>query len=182
MLLNRIVEQHFNLFLRYRWRRTRQATAERRSRLGLVTLLIPLLIHVQCVQPTAEVLYAVPSWDDPDPDDGDDITPLSTGDADKAGGHSALPRLGPSGSRRSSDILCHDQSPSLADVIAPAPPVAQSHTSSRYVRSSCWSQFDLDPNGSALVRVPTAFTKVHAINPCLEQRSRVRGPPSTSPP
>jgi hypothetical protein len=110
-------------------------------------------------------LYAViPSWDDPDTEDGDSITPLSAADMDKARGHTSP---SPRGGCGSSDIPCRDQN-STSNVIARAPPVAPFHRSSLYVRSSYWSQFDLDPNGHASVRVPTAFTIVHAIDPRLE--------------
>jgi Chaperone of endosialidase len=145
------------------------AQARRWPRPGILVLLVLLLIQAQCSQSTANVLYAViPSWDDPDTDDGDSITPLSTADVGKVHGHIALHRPIRHGSRRSSDNLCRDQSPTFSDVIARAPPVASFHTSSLYVRSSCWLQFDLDPNGHASARVPPAFTIVHAINPRLE--------------
>jgi len=139
-------------------------TAKRRLRLRTLIILALLLFQALCVQHTADVLYAViPSWDDPDTDDN--ITPLSAADMDKAHGHITVPSPRPRGSCGSSDIPGRDQNPTFSDVIARAPPVAPFHTSSLYVRLSCWSQFDLDPNGHASVRVPIV---VHAIDPRLE--------------
>jgi len=145
-------------------------TAKRRSRLRTLIILALLLFQALCVQPTADDLYAaIPSWDDPDTEDGDSITPVSAADMDKARGLTNLPRPSPRGSGGSSDIPCRDQNPAFSDVSARAPPVAPFHTSSLYVRSSYWSQFDLDPNGhAASVRVPTAFTIGHAIDPRLK--------------
>ena len=144
-----------------------QTAKRRRWRLRPLIILAFLLFQALCSQPTPDVLYAViPSWDDPDTEDGDSITPLSAANIDKARGHSTLPSPSPRGGCGSSDILCRDQNSTFSDVTARAPPVA--HTSSRYVRSSCWPQFDLDLNDHASVRVPTAFTIVHAIDPRLE--------------
>jgi hypothetical protein len=142
-------------------------TAKRPWRLRPLIVLAFLLLQALCVQPTPDVLYAViPSWDGPDTEDGDSITPLSAADIDKARGHTTLPSPSQRGSCRSSDIACRDQNSTFSDVTARAPPVA--HTSSLYVRSSRWPQLDLDLNEHASVRVPTAFTIVHAIDPRLE--------------
>jgi len=141
-------------------------TAKKRWRLRPLIILAFLLFQALGVQPTADVLYAVvPSWDDPDTEDGDSITPLGAADIDKARGHTTLPSPSPRGSCRVSDIPFRDQNPTFSDVAARAPPVA--HTSSLYVRSSSWPQFDLDLNDYASVRVPAAFTIVHAIDPRL---------------
>ena len=146
---------------------TATLTAKRRWRLRPLIILAFLLFQTLCVQATPDVLYAViPSWDDPDTDDSDSITRLSAADIDKARGHTILPSPSPRGGCGSSDILCRDQNSTFSDVTARAPPVA--HTSSLYVRSSCWPQFDLDLNDHASVRVPAAFTIVHAIDPRLE--------------
>jgi len=145
-------------------------TAKVRWRLRPLIILAFLLFQALCVQPTADVLYAViPSWGDPDTEDGDSITPLSAADVDKARGHTILPSPSPRGGCGSSDIRCRDQNPTFLDVAARAPPIA--YTSSLYIRSSCWSQFDLDLNDHASVRAPTAFTIVHAIDPRLELMS-----------
>ena len=140
-------------------------TAKRRWRLRPLIILAFLFFQALCVQATPDVLYAViPSWDDPDTEDGDSITPLSVANIDKARGHASLSSPSPRSSCRSSDIPCRDQNPVLSDVAARAPPVA--HTSSLYVRSSC-SQFDLDLNHHATVRVRPAFTIVRVIDPRL---------------
>ena len=133
-------------------------TAKRRFRLRTLIILALLLFQALCVQPTADVVYAViPSWDDPDTEDGDCI-PLSAAEMDKACGHITLPSPSSRGSCRSSAIRCRDQNPAFSDVIARGPPVAPFHT----------SQFDLDPNRHASVRIPRAFAIVHAINPRLK--------------
>ena len=142
-------------------------TAKVRWRVRPLIILAFLLFQALCSQPTPDVLYAViPSWDDPDTEDGDSITPLSAADVDKARGHTILPSPSPRGGCGSSDIVCRDQNSTFSDVTARAPPVA--HTSSLYVRSSCWPLFDLDLNDHASMRVLTAFTIVHAIAPRLE--------------
>jgi len=134
-------------------------TAKRRFRLRTLIILALLLFQALCVQPTADVLYAViPSWDDPDTDDGDSMTPVSAADMDKARRHIIFPRPSARGRCRPSNILCRDQNPTFSPVIARAPPIAPFRTSSL-------SQFDLDPNGHA---VPTALTIVYSIDPRLK--------------
>ena len=132
-------------------------TGKRRWRLRPLIILAFLLFQALCVQPIPDVLYAViPSWDDPDTEDGDSITPLSAANIDKARGHTTLPSPRLRGGCGSSDILCRDQNSTFSNVTARAPPVA--HTSSLYVRSSCWPQFDLDlmtmPRCASLQRSP----------------------------
>ena len=139
---------------------SRAARAKRRLRLRTLIMLALLLFQAPCgVQPTADVLYAViPSWDDPDTDDGNSVTPLNAADMDKACGHTTLPSPSPRGSRRSSHSRCRGLNPTFSDVIARGPPVAPFHT----------SQSDLEPNRHGSVHVPTAFTIVHAIDSRLE--------------
>src|SRR2546426_1075812 len=69
-------------------------------RLGVLILPVLLLLLAKYGQATVEVLWVavIPSWEDPDTDDGGNITPLSAGDIDQAAGRPLLIPFGVSGS------------------------------------------------------------------------------------
>jgi len=63
-------------------------TAKRPFQLRTLIILALLLFQALCILPTTDVVYAViPSWDDPDTDDGDSINAV---DMDKACGDTTL--------------------------------------------------------------------------------------------
>src|SRR5436309_14344804 len=97
-------------------------------------MLVLLLIGAQFVQATAEVLWAVtPSWEDPDTDHGDNITPLSARYIDQASGRSGLTRLGRSRSAKPLDVLVSDRRLQSLDLTSRAQP----STSSRMHSPRC---------------------------------------------
>ena len=86
----------------------------------VLILLVLLLIQAQFSQAAADVVWAViPSWDDPDTDDGN--TPVNGG-SDQAAGLPTPTRPWPSGSLTPSDVVVSDHRSSFSDPIARAPP------------------------------------------------------------
>ena len=104
---------------------SRPGVLKRRVRPAVVIMLV--LLRAQFVQATEEVLWAVtPSWEDPDTDHVDNITPLSARYIDQASGRLGLTRLGRSRNAKPSDVLVSDRRLQSSELTSRAPPATLS--------------------------------------------------------
>src|SRR5262245_28028419 len=138
--------------------------ADRRMHFGMLVMLSVLLVLAPCVQPGAEILWAV-TLEDPSTDD-DRTTLLTIDDFDQAGGVTTAACQNSIRVPGFSEILCPRLN--FAKVIARGPPVAPSDTSSQNLCVQYHSQSDFYSNGRSPVH-DLAFATVHAINLCGKQ-------------
>ena len=139
---------------------------QRPARLGVLILLVLLLIWAQYGQASVGVFRAaIPSWDDPDTDDPNNIPPPSAGDIDHASDRSCLTRASLTGSLKLSDTLGSDQSPGFSVVITRAPPATSSRRPDLAVSPSVALSATSSP-----VLIASTLSGFHAINPNPRER------------